>query len=117
MDFYIVDVFSQGKYTGNQLAVFTGAYQISGEEMQQIAKEINYAETTFIVSKEEIDKGYSVRIFTPNEEVPFAGHPALGTAFILKSEIIRKIILMKFYYTFKEVQYRSLFIMKQMSYG
>ncbi|HEK9099493.1 TPA: PhzF family phenazine biosynthesis protein [Bacillus pseudomycoides] len=89
MDFYIVDVFSQGKYTGNQLAVFVDAHQISSKEMQLIAKEINYAETTFILSKEQKNEGYDVRIFTPNEEIPFAGHPALGTAFVLRKEILQ----------------------------
>ncbi|MBO1581654.1 PhzF family phenazine biosynthesis protein [Bacillus sp. XF8] len=89
MDFYIVDVFSQGKYTGNQLTVFVDAHQISSKEMQLIAKEINYAETTFILSKEQRNGGYDVRIFTPNEEIPFAGHPALGTAFVLKEAILQ----------------------------
>ncbi|MEH7459777.1 PhzF family phenazine biosynthesis protein [Bacillus sp. JJ1127] len=89
MDFYIVDVFSQGKYTGNQLAVFVDVDQISSKEMQLIAKEINYAETTFILSKEQRNGGYDVRIFTPNEEIPFAGHPVLGTAFVLKEELLQ----------------------------
>ncbi|MCI0766933.1 PhzF family phenazine biosynthesis protein [Bacillus sp. TL12] len=89
MDFYIVDAFSQGKYTGNQLAVFVDAHQISSKEMQLIAKEINYAETTFILSKEQKNEGYDVRIFTSNEEIPFAGHPALGTAFVLRKEILQ----------------------------
>ncbi|ALC91728.1 phenazine biosynthesis protein [Bacillus sp. FJAT-18017] len=86
--FSIVDVFSQGKYTGNQLAVFKNAENISDNKMQQIAKEINYSETTFILSDTQKDDGYDVRIFTPNEEVPFAGHPTLGTAFIIQNEII-----------------------------
>ncbi|WP_025150721.1 PhzF family phenazine biosynthesis protein [Bacillus sp. H1a] len=89
MDFYIVDVFSQGKYTGNQLAVFMGGHQISSEEMQSIAKEMNFAETAFIISGKRRDNGYDVRIFTPNEEIPYAGHPALGTAFVLRKEILQ----------------------------
>ncbi|MCM3584873.1 PhzF family phenazine biosynthesis protein [Mesobacillus maritimus] len=88
IDYSIVDVFSQGKYTGNQLAVFKNAENISSREMQQIAKEINYSETTFILSDTKKDNGYDVRIFTPNEEVPFAGHPTLGTAYIIQNEIV-----------------------------
>ncbi|HHW35692.1 MAG TPA: PhzF family phenazine biosynthesis protein [Bacillales bacterium] len=84
----IVDVFSQGKYTGNQLAVFKSSGDISDSEMQQIAKEVNYSETTFILSNTKRDGGYDVRIFTPNEEIPFAGHPALGTAYVILNEIV-----------------------------
>ncbi|WP_459503166.1 PhzF family phenazine biosynthesis protein [Bacillus sp. C1] len=57
--------------------------------MQLIAKELNYAETTFVLLKEQIDEGYDVRIFTPNEEIPYAGHPVLGTAFVLRKEILQ----------------------------
>lgn len=84
----IVDVFSQGKYTGNQLAVFKNAEKISENEMQQIAKEINFSESTFILSNTKKDNGYDVRIFTPNEEIPFAGHPTLGTAYVIQNEIL-----------------------------
>ncbi|KKK38091.1 phenazine biosynthesis protein [Mesobacillus campisalis] len=90
INYSIVDVFSQGKYTGNQLVVFKNAENISGSKMQQIAKEINYSETTFILSDTKKDNGYDVRIFTPNEEVPFAGHPTLGTAYIIQNEIVRE---------------------------
>jgi trans-2,3-dihydro-3-hydroxyanthranilate isomerase len=58
--------------------------------MQGIAKEINYSETTFITSTELRDGGYDVRIFTPNKELPFAGHPTLGTAYIIQRELINK---------------------------
>ncbi|WP_053360999.1 PhzF family phenazine biosynthesis protein [Bacillus sp. FJAT-27251] len=88
ISYSIVDVFSQGKYTGNQLAVFKNAEQLSEHKMQQIAKEVNYSETTFILSDSKKNDGYDVRIFTPNEEVPFAGHPTLGTAYIIQNEII-----------------------------
>ncbi|MEK4424247.1 PhzF family phenazine biosynthesis protein [Solibacillus sp. FSL K6-1523] len=84
----IVDVFSQGKYTGNQLAVFKNAEKIPENEMQQIAKEINFSESTFILSNIKKDNGYDVRIFTPNEEIPFAGHPTLGTAYVIQNEIL-----------------------------
>jgi trans-2,3-dihydro-3-hydroxyanthranilate isomerase len=86
--FYIVDVFSEQKYAGNQLAVFRDSDRLSTQEMQRIAKEINYSETTFITSETPQNGGYSVRIFTPEQELPFAGHPTLGTAFVLQQEII-----------------------------
>ncbi len=89
MKFYIVDVFAEEKYTGNQLAVFTDASSLSDKQMQLIAKEMNYSETTFIVSKDR-RRGYDVRIFTPEQELPFAGHPTLGTAYILQQELIKR---------------------------
>lgn len=88
LTFYIVDVFAEEKYAGNQLAVFRNAGGITGPEMQRLAKEMNYSETTFILFEEEREGGYDVRIFTPDAEVPFAGHPTLGTAFIIQREII-----------------------------
>ncbi|MEC9489133.1 MAG: PhzF family phenazine biosynthesis protein [Halanaerobium sp.] len=88
--FHIVDVFAEERYTGNQLAVCRDVEELSGNEMQLIAKEMNYSETTFILSEEERAGGYDVRIFTPEEELPFAGHPTLGTAYILQQEVIRK---------------------------
>lgn len=88
--FYILDVFAKQKYAGNQLAVFRRAGDLSGTEMQQIAREINYSETTFILSGEQRNGGFDVRIFTPQKEIPFAGHPSLGTAYIIRHEIIRK---------------------------
>jgi len=88
--FNIVDVFAEGKYSGNQLAVFRNAGHLSDIEMQKIAKEMNYSETTFIVSGKMKDNGYDVRIFTPETEVPFAGHPTLGTAYVILHEFIRK---------------------------
>ena len=90
INYSIVDVFSEGKYTGNPLAVFKNAGNISDSEMQQIAKEINYSETTFILSDSKNDGGFDVRIFTPNEEVPFAGHPTLGTAYIIQNEVLEE---------------------------
>jgi len=91
LQFYIVDVFAEERYAGNQLAVFTGdgVAHLSDGEMQKIAKEMNFSETTFITSNEAINGGYNVRIFTPGQELPFAGHPTLGTAFILQQEIIK----------------------------
>lgn len=91
MKFYIVDVFAETKYAGNQLAVFTGSEveNISDNEMLQIAREMNYSETTFILSSTQRNNGYDVRIFTPTQELPFAGHPTLGTAYIIQREIIK----------------------------
>lgn len=86
--FYIVDVFARETYTGNQLAVFRHAGEMSDEDMQKIAKEMNYSETTFITSEKISDGGYDVRIFTPEKELPFAGHPTLGTAFVIQSEML-----------------------------
>ncbi|MDO7907751.1 PhzF family phenazine biosynthesis protein [Paenibacillus sp. JX-17] len=84
--FDIVDVFAEERYQGNQLAVFRHAAGLTPEDMQRIAKETNFAETTFIISGESVHGGYDVRIFTPDTEVPFAGHPTLGTAYILRRE-------------------------------
>jgi trans-2,3-dihydro-3-hydroxyanthranilate isomerase len=87
--FYIVDVFAEKKYAGNQLAVFREAGTLSSKGMQQLARETNFSETTFILQDEPHDGGYDVRIFTPGEEVPFAGHPTLGTAHIIRNEILK----------------------------
>ncbi|CAC5343707.1 Phenazine biosynthesis protein PhzF family [Planktothrix rubescens CCAP 1459/22] len=89
--FSIVDVFAETKYTGNQLAVIwgDGVESLSDEEMLKIAQEMNYSETTFICDSEPDNGGYPVRIFTPKRELPFAGHPTLGTAYIISEEIIK----------------------------
>ncbi len=84
--FYIVDVFAEGKYSGNQLAVVISRNKLNDEEMQSIAKEMNYSETTFITSIEN----YDVRIFTPEVELPFAGHPTIGTAYIIQQEFMKE---------------------------
>lgn len=84
MDFYITDVFGQEKYCGNQLATFLHCGDLSAQEMQKIAQEINFSETTFVVSDSPRDGGYNVRIFTPATEIDFAGHPTLGTAFFIQ---------------------------------
>ena len=89
LSYYIADVFAEKKFAGNQLAVFRNAGKLSSEEMQAIARETNYSETTFILSDKPRDGGFDVRIFTPKEEVPFAGHPTLGTAYIIHDEILQ----------------------------
>lgn len=88
--FYILDVFAEEKYTGNQLAVVLMKNKLTDTDMQRIAKEFNFSETTFILSHKPVNNGYNVRIFTPNEEVPFAGHPTLGTAYVIQKEIIKR---------------------------
>jgi trans-2,3-dihydro-3-hydroxyanthranilate isomerase len=81
-----LDVFTQKPLEGNQLAVFTDARGLSPADMQMLARETRLSETTFIFPRDfatERQKGVEVRIFTVNEELPFAGHPTLGTAFLL----------------------------------
>jgi trans-2,3-dihydro-3-hydroxyanthranilate isomerase len=90
LTFYIVDVFAEQKYAGNQLAVFRNAQGLPGETMQKIAKEIGFSETTFILSDAPRDGGYDARIFTPAAEVPFAGHPTLGTAYVIRDKILEQ---------------------------
>jgi trans-2,3-dihydro-3-hydroxyanthranilate isomerase len=85
LPFHIVDVFAEKKYAGNQLAVFRNAARLSGDAMQAIARETHFSETTFILRDGPRDGGWDVRIFTPGEEVPFAGHPTLGTAHVIRS--------------------------------
>ena len=85
--FYIVDVFAERPYSGNPLAVVVGAETLSDETMQQIAAETNYSETTFVTPEPEADGGYRVRIFTPAREIAFAGHPILGTAWVLRHHV------------------------------
>lgn len=87
LEFYIVDVFAEEKFAGNQLAVFRGGQELTADEMQRIAREMHFSETTFIQAETIRDGGFDVRIFTPEAEVPFAGHPTLGTAHILRTEI------------------------------
>jgi trans-2,3-dihydro-3-hydroxyanthranilate isomerase len=82
-EFIICDVFARKRFEGNQLAVFPDAAGMSDEEMQALAREIHFSETTFIMSDRTNERGWPVRIFTPAREVPFAGHPTLGTAFVI----------------------------------
>lgn len=91
-EFHIVDVFAEQKYAGNQLAVFRNARGVSDDEMHRIAREINFSETTFILSDTPRDGGYDVRIFTPGGEVPFAGHPTLGTADVIRRAIVGQLV-------------------------
>jgi trans-2,3-dihydro-3-hydroxyanthranilate isomerase len=88
--FYLIDVFAEEKHAGNQLAVVADAAELSSEQMQKIANEFHFSETTFILSDTMRNGGYDVRIFTPQTELPFAGHPTLGTAYVIRHRISGK---------------------------
>lgn len=83
IDFTTVDVFTDRRFGGNPLAVIADARGLTGEQMQAIATEFNLAETTFVLPPQDRAHTAQVRIFTPRAEVPFAGHPNVGTAFVL----------------------------------
>jgi trans-2,3-dihydro-3-hydroxyanthranilate isomerase len=79
-----LDVFTRTPLTGNPLAVFTNAIGLTDQQMQALAREIHLSETTFILTREpQVETQEGVRIFTVEEELPFAGHPTLGTALYL----------------------------------
>jgi trans-2,3-dihydro-3-hydroxyanthranilate isomerase len=82
-EFTTVDVFTDRPFGGNPLAVVTNAQGLSAEQMQAIAAEFNLAETTFVLPPQDAAHTAEVRIFTPKAEMPFAGHPNVGTAFVL----------------------------------
>jgi trans-2,3-dihydro-3-hydroxyanthranilate isomerase len=81
--FVQADVFTARPFGGNQLAVFTDARGLTAEEMQTLAREMNYSESTFVLPAEIAGAARRVRIFTPAMELPVAGHPTVGTAFVL----------------------------------
>jgi trans-2,3-dihydro-3-hydroxyanthranilate isomerase len=83
-DYHIVDVFTRTPLEGNPLAVVTDASGLDAVTMQRVAKEFNLAETSFILPNESTDFATRVRIFTPNNEMDFAGHPTIGTAYVLR---------------------------------
>ena len=87
LPFYIVDVFAEEKYAGNQLAVFENAHNLTAEQMQAIASEINFAESTFITQLDAENNTAEIRIFTPEFEMKFAGHPIIGTSWVLMNRI------------------------------
>ncbi|PWI58765.1 PhzF family phenazine biosynthesis protein [Sulfoacidibacillus thermotolerans] len=98
-DFWIVDVFSVERYSGNQLAVFLHGQNYSTEQMQALAREMHFSETTFIMQSSEqilrqktVSPIVPVRIFTPAAEIPFAGHPTLGTAFVIQQMILQRTV-------------------------
>ena len=87
--FVTVDVFTDRKFGGNPLAVVPDATALSGAQMQAIAGEFNLAETTFVLPPQDPSHTAQVRIFTPRAELPFAGHPNIGTAYVLAVEANR----------------------------
>ncbi len=82
--FYQVDVFTDHIFGGNPLAVFTHGQNFKKEDLQRVAREMNLSETTFVYPSSTNEADYDVRIFTPTSEIPFAGHPTLGTAYVLR---------------------------------
>lgn len=81
--YFLIDVFTTQPFGGNPLAVFPCASGLSGREMQLIARELNLSETAFVLPSESECATHHVRIFTPAKELPFAGHPTIGTAIVL----------------------------------
>ena len=82
LPYTVVDVFTDRPLQGNQLGVFTDAAALTGEQMQRLAREMNFAECTFLLPPAQGGDA-RLRIFTPAQELPFAGHPVLGTAFVV----------------------------------
>lgn len=83
MRYHHVDVFTNEKFGGNQLAVFPDARGLNPEQMQAIAREMAFSESSFIFPPQDPSNDYRIRIFTPSKELPMAGHPTIGTAFVL----------------------------------
>jgi trans-2,3-dihydro-3-hydroxyanthranilate isomerase len=81
----IVDVFTDQAFTGNPLAVVLEGDELTAEQMQRIAAEFNLSETTFPIAASTSDADYRLRIFTPEAELPFAGHPSIGSAWVMRS--------------------------------
>ena len=91
--YVVIDVFTDRALAGNQLAVFTDARDLTSEDMQELAREMNFSESVFVLpatSRDEAD--VRIRIFTPGNELPFAGHPVLGAAFVLGAPL-QKIVI------------------------
>ena len=91
-EFVTVDVFTDKAFTGNPLAVFPDARGMSAKQMQSLAREFNYSESTFVLPPKNRRHTAQVRIFTPQQEIPFAGHPNVGTAFVLARKTDRSLV-------------------------
>ena len=89
--YVVADVFTDTPLEGNQLAVFTDGRDVETETMQALAREMNYSESVFVLPT-EADADVRIRIFTPAAEIPFAGHPTLGTAFVLGAPLQKAVI-------------------------
>ncbi|HXG77537.1 MAG TPA: PhzF family phenazine biosynthesis protein [Gaiellaceae bacterium] len=92
--FVFCDVFTDRPLAGNQLAVFTDARELDGAVMQALAREIGFSETAFVLPPEAGGTA-RVRIFTPARELPFAGHPCLGTAWVLAAPLQREVVVLE----------------------
>src|SRR5919198_3560240 len=90
--YVIADVFTDTPLTGNQLAVFTDGREFDDRQMQDIARELNLSETVFVLPPSTAEADVRIRIFTPSTELPFAGHPTLGSAFVLGGPL-QKIVI------------------------
>ena len=90
--YVICDVFTDVALAGNQLAVFTDARDLTAEDMQTLAREMNLSETVFCLPPSSPDADVRIRIFTPATELPFAGHPTLGTAFVLGGPLSKIVV-------------------------
>ena len=121
--FYFTDVFTASRYGGNPLATFVDCEGLSHAEMQSITREINFSETTFLASREARAGAWDVRIFTPNFEIDFAGHPTLGTAWVIHGkllaappeEIVLNLRVGRIPVRFSRAQGRQMLWMKQMA--
>jgi len=89
--YVVADVFTDTPLEGNQLAVFTDGRDLDSETMQALARELKFSETVFVLPT-EADADVRIRIFTPAAEIPFAGHPTLGTAFVLGMPLQKMVI-------------------------
>ena len=90
--YVVADVFTDVPLTGNQLAVFTDARDLTSEDMQTLARELSLSETVFVLPPMSDDADVRIRIFTPALELPFAGHPTLGAAFVLGGPLSKVVI-------------------------
>src|ERR1044071_3397156 len=86
LHYHLVDVFTNEPFGGNQLAVFTNGRGLTTETMQRITAELNLSESTFVFPPDDPANDWKVRIFTPARELPMAGHPTVGTSYILARE-------------------------------
>jgi trans-2,3-dihydro-3-hydroxyanthranilate isomerase len=84
LDYRVVDVFSDAAFAGNPLAVVLGADDLSTAQLQSVAREFNLSETAFPMAATTHDASYRLRIFTPTDELPFAGHPSVGSAWVMR---------------------------------
>ena len=90
LQFHTIDVFTDRRFGGNPLAVVHEADGLTSEQMQQIARELNLSETVFVLKPDNPAHSAKIRIFTPQRELPFAGHPSIGTAIVLSGQLVSK---------------------------